>query len=77
VLLRDDQATAAEVRARLDAYSGQLQRWQVAVTDGVVTVTGHFDDDTERRVVHTLASTVAGVANVHIGHHLANLLEQG
>jgi CBS domain-containing protein len=70
-LLRDDSAVAAEVRTRLDAYSGHQDRWHIQVTDGVVTVTGHFDDDTERQVVTNLAGTVAGVTNVHAGHHLA------
>jgi CBS domain-containing protein len=70
-LLRDDAAIAAEVRARLSAYSGLPDRWQVEVADGVVTIDGPVDSDTERRVITTLAGTVGGVTNVHTGHHLA------
>jgi CBS domain-containing protein len=69
-LIRDDDAIAAELRSRLEYYSGHRSHWQVRVRDGVVTIGGHFDDDTERRVVTALASTVPGVSNVHTDHRL-------
>jgi CBS domain-containing protein len=72
-LVRDDAAVAAEVRARLDLYGGRPGRWRVAVSDGVVTIAGHFDDAAERRVVTVLASTVPGGSNVHTSHRLPHL----
>jgi len=72
-LVRDDDAIAAEVRSRLAFYSNQPERWHVQVADGVVTIGGHFDDETERRVVTVLAGTVPGVSNVHTGHRNLHL----
>ena len=64
-LLRDDTAIRAEIRERLDALGGEAGRWRVEVTDGVVTVHGHFDDERERQTVLALCRTVAGVLRVH------------
>jgi CBS domain-containing protein len=72
-LVRDDAAIAAEVRTRLESYSGQPGRWHVRVADGVVSIGGHFEDAAERRIVTALASTVPGVGNVHTGHRLPHL----
>ncbi|MBI3688720.1 MAG: CBS domain-containing protein [Actinobacteria bacterium] len=64
-LIRDDDVIATEVRERLDAYTGSHGRWNVAVNDGAVVITGYFEDDAERRVITVLARTVPGVGIVH------------
>jgi CBS domain-containing protein len=64
-LLRDDAAIRSEVRQRLDDYAGEADRWRVDVDDGVVTITGHFDDDAQQDIVAVLARTVPGVIRVH------------
>jgi CBS domain-containing protein len=67
-LLRDDAAVRAEVRERLAAYAGELERWKVAVDDGVVTIRGRFDDARQEEVVTVLAQTVPGALRVHTHH---------
>lgn len=69
-LLRKDGDVSVEVCRRLDDYAGTTNRWRVAVTAGVVTVRGHFDDDGQREIVTVLARTVPGVSTVHLrrGH---------
>jgi CBS domain-containing protein len=69
-LLRDDTAIRADVAERLDAYSGEIDRWHVEVENGVVTVRGHFDDERQERVVSALAQGVNGAVRVHVraGH---------
>jgi CBS domain-containing protein len=61
-VVRGDDVLAREVQHRLDEYAGGERRWTAAVEDAVVTVTGQFDNDTERVVVGVLARTVPGVA---------------
>jgi CBS domain-containing protein len=63
-LLRDDDAIRAEVSQRLDDYAREAGRWKVHVEEGIVTITGHFDDAQED-VVTVLARTVPGVIRVH------------
>ncbi|GDY29053.1 CBS domain-containing protein [Gandjariella thermophila] len=63
-LVRDDDVIGARVRRLLCEYAGWRRRWLVEVDDGVVTVSGHFADDTEQRIVVALTETVAGVAGV-------------
>jgi CBS domain-containing protein len=67
-LLRDDNAVCADVRERLDAYAGTVDRWHVACVDGVVTVGGKFAGDREEQTVTALAKTVPGVVRVHTKH---------
>jgi CBS domain-containing protein len=69
-LVRDDDAIGARVRRLLCEYAGWRRRWLVEVDDGVVTVSGHFADDTEQRIVVALTETVAGVAGVEVRPHL-------
>jgi CBS domain-containing protein len=63
-VVRTDDVLTHEVQDRLDAYAGGVRRWTATVTDGVVTVEGAFDDDTERQIVDALVRTVSGVASV-------------
>lgn len=65
-MVRHDDAIAAQLRALLCDYSGQLDRWTVDVVGGVVTVCGDFSDEAERRVVTALARTVQGVKRVEL-----------
>ncbi|WP_158888110.1 CBS domain-containing protein [Amycolatopsis anabasis] len=62
-MIRRDDAIAAHVRALLTDYSGHRNRWTVAVTGGVVTLTGEFADNAERGVLGALARTVPGVVH--------------
>ena len=65
-LLRDDTAIRSDVRERLAAFAGETDRWEVRVSDGVVTVHGRYVDDRERSAVANLAATVPGVVRVHV-----------
>ncbi len=60
-LIRDDAATEAKVRARLDNYAGSRRQWSVTVTDGRASIRGWFADAVEQRTVSALALTVDGV----------------
>lgn len=64
-LLRDDTAIRADVRERLDAYAGEVDRWRVEVEDGIVNVRGHFDDERQQQTIAALTQTVNGVVRVH------------
>lgn len=68
-LLRDDGAIGSEVSHRLDDYAGEVGRWTVAVDGGIVSISGHLDDQADQKIVTTLARTVPGVLRVHIKHH--------
>jgi CBS domain-containing protein len=65
-LVRDDGAIAAEVTARLADYASGPSPFTVAVTDGVVTLTGDATID-EFRIARLLTGTVIGVRRVHPG----------
>jgi CBS domain-containing protein len=65
-VVRGDDVLAQEIQHRLDEYGDAPRRWMAAVKRGVATVTGDFDDDTERAIVAVLARTVPGVAAAHI-----------
>jgi CBS domain-containing protein len=66
-MVRTDEVLAGEVRHRLDEYSDGAPRWTVTVKDGVVTVSGEYEDETEQSIVTVLARTVPGVAGVRTG----------
>ena len=70
-LVRDDDAITAEVQQRLDDYASEPVRWSVFVDGGVVTITGHFDDDAQEQIATVLARTVPGVVRVHLRRHPA------
>lgn len=65
---REDALVAADVRHRLDLYSGP-GRWTVTVRAGAVTLTDDCDDrddPTDRHVAHVLAAAVPGVCSVQV-----------
>lgn len=65
-LLRPDADIAQEIAQRLDDFSAETGRWRVRVEDGVVRVSGRFDDEAQREIVVALARTVPGALRVHI-----------
>ena len=68
-LLRDDAVIRSELTQRVDDYAQESGRWKVEVDDGVVTISGHFDDEAQQEAVTELARTVPGVARVHLHRH--------
>jgi CBS domain-containing protein len=61
-LARDDDAIAAAVRHRLEAYGG-CDRWTVEVHEGKVHIGDTFDDPTDQHVAVVLAQSVPGVVS--------------
>ena len=66
MLSSHDEVITEEIQNRLRDYAGKEDRWTVAVTKGVATIYGYFDDENERRVVELLARTVPAVHSVRI-----------
>lgn len=65
-LLRDDTAIHADAVERLTEYEPDSSRWEVQVSEGVITVTGRFGDERERRLIQALLRTVPGAVRVHV-----------
>lgn len=65
-LLRDDTGIHADAVERLTEYDPDPSRWEVRVTEGVITVTGRFSDDREQRLIKALLRTVPGTVRVHV-----------
>ncbi|MGI5239794.1 CBS domain-containing protein [Dactylosporangium sp. CA-139066] len=65
-LLPTDDAAQREAQRRLDTYAAGRRRWPVSVHDGVATIGGSFDDDTELAVAEALVRTTAGVNAVRV-----------
>jgi CBS domain-containing protein len=65
-LVQDDDMIANRVRRVLRSYAGLRSRWDVDVVGGVVSVSGMFADEAERRLVMALARTVSGVRSVEL-----------
>jgi CBS domain-containing protein len=65
-MVRGDEVLAREVQHRLDEYGDGSRSWTATVQGGIATVTGGFDDETEKAVVAILARTVPGVAAVQV-----------
>jgi CBS domain-containing protein len=73
-LVRPDDEIRADVLRLVEAYTGELGGWDVAVTDGVTTVrrcrdTGAAETGERLAVDHaveTLARTVPGVVTAHV-----------
>lgn len=61
-----DDVVAVGVQKLFDDYTGK-RRWIAQVREGVVTVAGHFDDDSERRIATALAHMVPGARHARIG----------
>jgi CBS domain-containing protein len=64
-LLRDDDAIRADVERLLREFAGVSGEWGLAVANGVVTVSGGFEDPAQEKTVGVLAQTVPGVLRVH------------
>ena len=67
-LIRDEDTIRAEVRTRLCAYTDGQQQWDVEIAGDRVDIFGDIGDDAEAKVLHVLASTVAGVNHVTLHH---------
>lgn len=65
-LLRDDTGIRADALERLTEYDPDATRWDVQVTEGVITVTGRFSDEREQRLIMALLRTVPGAVRVHV-----------
>ncbi|HTJ33733.1 MAG TPA: CBS domain-containing protein [Dactylosporangium sp.] len=65
-LLPTDDAAEREAQRRLDTYADGRRRWPVHMHDGVATIDGRFDDDTEIAVAEALVRTTAGVDAVRV-----------
>ncbi|NKQ56057.1 CBS domain-containing protein [Amycolatopsis sp. K13G38] len=61
-----DDEIAARLHELLIDYSGKRDRWDVDVIGGVVTISGAFADEAERRMVTVLANTISGVRRVEL-----------
>jgi CBS domain-containing protein len=64
-IARDDDAIARDVRGHLSAAG--RRRWDVAVTDGVVTLESEGADETDRHIATVVAGCAPGVVDVRIG----------
>jgi len=73
-LVRDDTAIAAQVRQRIETYTGALVTWRIDVENGRVRITGPIADDDEQ-VLLILARTVPGV--IDVGLHRTRTPAQG
>jgi CBS domain-containing protein len=66
---RDDDAIARDVRGHLSAAG--RRRWEVAVTDGVVTLASEGADETDRHIATVVAGCAPGVVDVRIRDEVA------
>jgi osmotically-inducible protein OsmY len=66
---RDDDAIARDVRGHLSAAG--RRRWEVAVTDGVVTLASDGADETDRHIATVVAGCAPGVVHVRIRDEVA------
>lgn len=69
MMIRPDDAIAAQVQTSLDAYA-RRHRWTADVNDSSVTITGSFSDESERRIAMALAKIVPGVRAVTLSHEV-------
>jgi CBS domain-containing protein len=63
-IARDDDAIARDVAGHLSAAG--RRRWDVAVTDGVVTLSSEGADETDRHIATVVARCAPGVVDVRI-----------
>jgi CBS domain-containing protein len=63
-VVRSDAVLQDEVQRFLDGYAGGARRWTATVIDGIATIDGSFDDETEHRVVSVMVRTVPGIGDV-------------
>jgi hypothetical protein len=65
-MVHSEDVVADRVRRVLHSYAGLHARWDVAMVDGVIWVSGVFADEAERRLVTALARTVPGAGRVEL-----------
>jgi CBS domain-containing protein len=70
-LVRPDDEIRSDVLRLVEDYTGDTGAWEVAVTEGVVTVrrtrgSAQFSPEVEERALRTLATTVGGVVAVRV-----------
>jgi hypothetical protein len=66
---RPDDQLRAELLRRIESYDGNLDGWDVAVTDAVATARrthGILETESEEGALHALARTVRGLAGVRV-----------
>lgn len=68
-IARDDETIARDVRGHLSTAG--RRHWEVAVTDGVVTLASEGADETDRHIATVVAGCAAGVVDVHIREETA------
>jgi CBS domain-containing protein len=68
-IARDDDVIARDVRGHLSAAG--RRHWDVAVADGVVTLTSEGADETDRHIATVVAGCAPGVVDVHIRDEVA------
>jgi hypothetical protein len=64
VQLLDDDAIARDVGGHLSAAG--RRRWDVAVSDGVVTLASEGADETDRHIAAVIAGASPGVVDVRV-----------
>jgi CBS-domain-containing membrane protein len=64
-IARDDDVIARDVAGHLSAAG--RRRWDVAVADGVVTLSSEGADETDRHIATVVAGCAPGVVDVRIG----------
>jgi len=65
-VVRSDAVLRDEAQRFLDGYAGGDRRWTATVTDGIATVDGSFDDETEQCVVSVMVKAVPGIEAVRL-----------
>ncbi|WP_199433764.1 CBS domain-containing protein [Qaidamihabitans albus] len=70
LLVRRDDAIAAQLRALLADYDGRRHRWSIEVVGGIATIRGELADAAERKLLTALARSVPGVVRTELaaGH---------
>ena len=64
-LVRDDADVRADVARLIEEFAGESDRWRVEAENGVVTITGAFDDPAQQKTFSVLARAVPGVLRVN------------
>ena len=64
-LVRDDAEVRDDVARLIEDYADEHDRWRVEAENGVVTITGAFEDPAQQKTFSVLARTVPGVLRVN------------
>jgi CBS domain-containing protein len=70
-LVRPDERIRADVLRLVEGYTGDIDSWDVAVTEGMVTIrrrrgAPQISREVEERALHALVATVAGVVDARV-----------